>query len=269
MESVIDAGSPALSTQLAEYWDYRGLLWHLVVKELKVRYRQTTLGLLWALAQPLLPALILGTVFSRALSPANGPPYVLFLLAGLVPWSFFSIAVSAGSGAFVSNGYILTKVYFPRAILPAASVITACVEFAGGCLVLCAWALVAGWHLRLSWLLLPLLILANVLLAFFISIAIASLNVLYRDTRHALPFLMQIWLYATPVLYSPSLIPEKWRWLLGLNPMTCIVLGFRHAIFGTPLDQRLAISSACVGIVAAIAGTAVFVRLQHSLAELV
>jgi lipopolysaccharide transport system permease protein len=270
VESVIDAGSPALTSQLAEYWDYRGLLWHLVVKELKVRYRQTTLGLVWALAQPLLPALILGTVFARAnVTRGSGVPYVLFLLAGLAPWSFFSIAVSSGSGAFVSNGYILTKVYFPRAILPAASVVAACFEFAGGCVILCGWAVAAGWPIHLTWLWLPLLFVCTALLAFFISIGIASLNVLYRDTRHALPFVMQIWMYATPVLYSPLLVSEKWRWLFGLNPMTWIVLGFRHVLFGTPFDLRLSIASACAGTVAAIAGVVIFVRLQHRLAELV
>ena len=271
MEIVIDAGSPPIKTLLAEYWDYRGLLWHLVVKELKIRYRQTTLGLAWALAQPLLPALILGTVFSGALSgpKGSGPPYVLFLLAGLVPWSFLSVAVSTASGAFVSSGYILSKVYFPRAILPAALVITASVEFACGCLILCGWVVAAGWPVHLTWLWLPLLFACTAILAFFVSIGIASLNVLYRDTRHALPFIMQIWMYSTPVIYSPLLVPEKWRWLLGLNPMTCVVLGFRHVLFGSPFDMRLGLTSACAGIVAALAGIITFLRLQHELAELV
>lgn len=270
MESVIDANAPALTTQLAEYWDYRGLLGHLVVRELKVRYRQTTLGLLWSVAQPLLPALILGTVFSRAnVSRGAGVPYILFLFAGLVPWSFLSTAVSSASGAFVSNGYILTKIYFPRAILPAASILTAAVDFAGGALILCAWALAARWPLHWAWLWLPALFAANVLLAFFLSIGIAALNVLYRDIRHALPFLLQIWMYATPVLYSPLLIPEKWRFLLGLNPMTCIVLGFRRTLFGTPIDIHLALASACTGILSCLAAIAIFLRLQHQLAELV
>ena len=271
MESVIDAGPLPLRIQLAEYWESRGLLWHLVVKELKIRYRQTTLGMAWSLAQPLLPALILGTVFSRALTPSKGSgvPYTLFLLAGLVPWSFLSAAVSSASGAFVANGYILTKVYFPRAILPAASVLAACVEFAGGCVVLCGWALISGWHPRLAWLWLPMFFVAEALLAFLISVGIASLNVLYRDTRHALPFLLQIWMYATPVLYSPQFVPQRWRWLFGLNPMTCVVLGFRHVLFAMPLDLRLCAMSACVGIMAAAAGIATFLRLQHQLAELV
>jgi lipopolysaccharide transport system permease protein len=270
MESVIDAQPFAIRSQLAEYWAYRGLLWHLAVKELKVRYHQTTLGLLWALAQPLLPALILGTVFSRSLAAkSTGVPYSLFLLAGLVPWSFLSSAVSLGSSAFVSNGYLLTKIYFPRAILPASSVVTASAEFAGGCLLLCAWAMAKGWPPHLTWLALPLLCLCTALLAFFLSIGIASLNVLYRDMRHALPFLLQIWMYATPVLYSPLLVPAKWRWLFGLNPMTCIVLGFRHILFGTPFDLRLGLSSALSGAIVSAAGIAVFLRLQHQLAELV
>jgi len=271
VESVIDARPLALRLQLREYWEYRALLWHLVVKELKVRYRQTALGLLWALAQPVLPALILGTVFSHALSPAegHGVPYMLFLLAGLMPWSFLSSAISSASGAFVSNGYILSKVYFPRAILPAASVLAAAAEFAGGCMVLCLWASIAGWPPRLAWLWLPALFACNLLLAFFLSIGIAALNVLYRDTRHALPFILQIWMYATPVLYSPHLVSARWRWIFGINPMTCVVLGFRRAVFGIPFDLRLGINSACVGLLAAVAATAVFLRLQHELAELV
>jgi lipopolysaccharide transport system permease protein len=269
LESVIDAKGPTLTSQLAEYWEYKGLLWHLVVKELKVRYRQTTLGIIWSIAQPLLPALILGAVFSRTLTGAKGSnvPYALFLLSGLVPWSFLSSAVNAASGAFVSNGYIITKVYFPRAVLPAASVVAASVEFMGGCLILCGWAIVAGYPIRVSWLWLPAFFVCNALLALLISIGIASLNVLYRDVRHALPFLLQVWMYATPILYSPLLVPEKWRWLLGLNPMTCIVLGFRSVLFGIPYDIRLGVTSACAAVAAAIAGIATFHRLQHELAE--
>jgi lipopolysaccharide transport system permease protein len=269
VEIVIDAHPLALKNQLAECWEYRALLWHLFAKELKVRYRHTTLGVLWSLAQPLLPALILGFVFARALTRADAPgvPYALFLLAGLVPWSFFSSAVSSASGAFVSNGYVLTKVYFPRAILPAVSVLTVAVEFAGGCLVLCGWSIAAGRTFHLSWLWLPPLFVANALFAFLISVGIASLNVLYRDIRHALPFLLQVWMYATPILYSPLLVPLRWRWLFGLNPMTAVVLGFRHVLFGTPFDLHLAAASAGTAILAAVAGTAVFVRLQDVLAE--
>jgi lipopolysaccharide transport system permease protein len=269
MEIVIDGRPLPLKRQLAEYWEYRGLLRQLLVKELKVRYRHTAMGVVWSLAQPLLPALILGGVFGRALSrpDAAGVPYALFLLAGLVPWSFFSGAVSMASGAFVSNSYVLTKVYFPRAVLPAASVLTLAAEFAGGCLVLCGWGLAAGWPVRLSWLWLPVLFVASALFAFLISIGIASLNVLHRDIRHALPFLLQIWMYATPILYSPLLVPPRWRWLFGLNPMTGIVLGFRHALFATPFDLRLGATSASVAILAAIAGIAVFLRFQNALAE--
>jgi lipopolysaccharide transport system permease protein len=269
MEIVIDARPLPLKRQLAECWDYRSLLWHLLVKELKVRYRHTTLGLVWSLAQPLLPALILGGVFRRALTPpgAAGVPYSLFLLAGLVPWSFLSGAVSVASGAFVANGYVITRVYFPRAVLPAVSVLTAAVEFAGGCLVLCGWALAAGWPARPGWLWLPVLFVFSALFAFLISIGIASVNVLYRDMRHALPFLLQVWMYATPVLYSPLLVPERWRWLFGLNPMTVVIQGFRHVLFGTPFDAHLAATSACAAMVAAIAGIAVFLRLQDVLVE--
>jgi lipopolysaccharide transport system permease protein len=270
LEIVIDGSRPPpLASQLAEYWEYRGLLRHLAVKELKVRYRQTFMGIVWSLAQPLLPALVLSLVFSRALTHPGAArvPYALFLLAGLAPWSFFTGAVSSASGAFVANGYILTKVYFPRAILPAASVLTFTVEFAGSCLILCGWTIFAGWPVGVNWLWLPALFVATTLFAFLIAIAIASLNVLYRDVRHALPFLLQVWMYATPVLYSPLLVPAQWRWLLGLNPMTGVVLGFRYALFGTPFDLRLGATSACAALLAGIAGIVIFLRLQDALAE--
>ena len=269
MEIVIDARPLPLKSQLAEYWEYRGLLRHLVFKELKVRYRQTVVGIGWSLAQPLLPALILGVIFGRALAGTESArvPYTLFLVAGLVPWSFFAGAVSLASGAFVSNGYILSRVYCPRAVLPAVPVLVACVEFALGCAILCGWAIAAGWSWRLSWLWLPVLFVASALLAFLISIGIASLNVLYRDIRHALPFLLQVWMYATPVLYSPLLLSPRWRWLIGLNPMTAVVLGFRYALFRMPVDLHLAATSAAAAMVAAIAGIAVFLRLQNKLAE--
>jgi lipopolysaccharide transport system permease protein len=269
LETVISASSPPLRTQFAEYWEYRGLLGHLVAKELKIRYRQTALGLFWALAQPLLPAIILGAVFSRSLSSTKdvGPPYILFLLAGLVPWSFLSVAVTTASNSFISNGYILSKVYFPRAILPASMVAAASIEFACGTAVLCLWTLLSGCPIHLIWLELPILFGCTAILAFFVSIGIASLNVLYRDIRHALPFLMQIWMYSTPIIYSPTLVPARWRWLLGLSPMTCVVLGFRHVLFGTPFDMRLEFTSAVAGIVAAITGILIYQRLQHDLAE--
>ncbi len=269
VESLIDARQPPLKTQFAEYWSYRGLLGHVVIKELKVRYRHTSLGLLWALAQPLLPALVLGAVFSTAgISRGSDVPYLLFLLAGLVPWSFFSIALSSGSGAFVANGYLLSKVYFPRAILPAAMVSVALLECFCGCAILCAWVAVSGWPVRASWLWLPLLCVADALVAFLLAVGIASLNVVYRDTRHALPFLLQVWMYATPVLYSPMLVSARWRWLFGLNPVTGIVLGFRHALFGTPLDARLALLSATSGVVAMLVGVMIFRWLEPRVAEL-
>lgn len=270
MEIVIDGERRlSLKSQFAEYWEYRGLLRHLVIKELKVRYRQTAIGIAWSLAQPLLPALILGFVFSGVLThpEAAGVPYALFLLAGLVPWSFFSSAVTTASGAFVSNGYILTKVYFPRVLLPAALVAIALLEFSGSFLILCGWAVLDGWHIHVSWLWLPLLCVWDALLAFSIAIGIASLNVLYRDVRHALPFLMQVWLFATPILYSPQLVPQRWRWVFGLNPMAGIVLGFRHALFGIPFPAGLALATGGTGILAALGGIAVFLRLQDILAE--
>jgi lipopolysaccharide transport system permease protein len=226
------------------------------------------MSVIWALAQPMLPALMLGYLFSGTLAPQDvSVPYVLFLLAGLVPWSFLTLAITSGSGAFIGNASILTKVYFPRAVLPAASVLAFTLEFAGGCLVLLVWVIAAGLPIRPGWLALPGLFVATGLLAFMVSLGLGALNVLYRDVRHAVPFLLQVWLYATPVLYAPSLIPQRWHWVLGLNPMTGIVMGFRSALFGFPVDWPIILLSTGAAVATSVAGLVTFSRLDDELAE--
>ncbi len=270
MEIIIDASRPIpLHSRVAEYRGHGTLLKHLIFKDWNVRYRNAGMGFIWAMAQPMLPALILGFLFSRTLAPQGGAgvPYALFLLAGFVPWGFLSMAVTVGSGAFVNNSSILTKVYFPRGILPFASVLAATPEFAGGCLVVGIWTVGAGLPPQLTWLWTPILFAAAGLLALVVSLGIASLNVLYKDVRHAIPFLLQVWMYSTPVIYSPLLLPEQWRWVLGLNPMTGIVLGFRSAWFGAPLDLNLVMMSAGAALVTAVAGIVTFAKLEKVLAE--
>ena len=254
MEVIIDANQPrSLWSRAAEYRDHHTLLKHLIVKEWKVRYRNAATSILWALAQPMLPALILGYIFSRSLSPEQGNvPYFLFLTAGLVPWSYLTLSISTGAGSFVGNSSILTKVYFPRGILPAASVLAMALEFVGGCLVLVILTAAAGFRPWLGWLAIPILCCVTAAVAFFISLGMASLGVLYRDIRHALPFLLQVWMYATPVMWAPELVPERFRWVLGLNPMTEVVLGFRWALFGMPVDPKLMLLSAATAVVVSV-----------------
>jgi len=254
--------------RLAEYAEYREVLWHLALRDLKLRYRRTALGMAWAVLQPLLPMLILTRVFARVERPdAQGIPYSLYVLAALVPWSFFSSSVSTASMAFIGQGGLLTKVYFPRAILPLASVLGCTLDFGVGCLLLTGYALVLGRMPLLSWLILPIPAILNIALAAFISVGIASLSAIYRDVKHVVPFLMQMWLYATPVIYSPGLISEHTRWLLGLNPMTAVVLAFRACLFGAPVDGRIFGMSLLCGAVTAAGAMAVFARLQDFVAE--
>ena len=269
LEVIIDADRPAsLRARLAEYRGQSTLLKYLIARNWKLRYRNTAMSVVWALAQPMLPALMLGFLFSSTLAPQQvSVPYVLFLLAGLVPWSFLTLAVTSGSGAFIVNAGILTKVYFPRAILPAAAVLALAAEFAGGCLVLLTWVIAAGLPIRLEWLALPGLFVATGVLAFAVSLGLGALNVLYRDVRHAVPFLLQVWLYATPVLYDSTLIPERWHWVLALNPMTGVVMGFRSALFGFPLDWPITLISIGSAGLTVLAGIVTFLKLDSALAE--
>ncbi len=246
----------------------RPLLRHLAWRDFKLRYRQTALGFLWAVIQPLLPMVIFSAIFARVLRPEiPGIPYSLFVLSGIVPWSFFSSSISTASGSFVNNFALLNKVYFPRGILPAAAVAGCAFDLLLGCLLLLADALVSGITPRWSWLGLAPAMVFLVLLSSFISLGLASLSAMIRDVKHAIPFLIQVAMYATPVIYSAALVPAKWRWAFGLNPMTSVVLLFRACLFGDPLPPSLFVFSLLSAAAAAIAAIVVFERLERNLAE--
>ncbi len=254
---------------LRDVWAYRKLLYFLVWRDVKLRYKQTALGVVWVALQPIALAAMFTIVFSRFLSaPSGGLPYPAFVLAALVPWQLFAAALARSSVSLVANEHLLTKIYFPRILIPLASVLTASIDMLFTLLVLGAVLAFYGIGLAAPALLLPLLVALLLLAALGIGLLLAALNVRYRDVQAIVPFLTQLWLFATPIAYAASLVPEGWRWLYDLNPMVGIVEGFRWTITGGSVPQSL-LSSAIVIAVACIAGIAYFRRAERNFADIV
>jgi lipopolysaccharide transport system permease protein len=222
-----------VALQLRDLWVYRELLYFLTWRDIKVRYKQTVLGATWAIIQPLFTMLLFTLFFGKlAHIPSDGVPYPIFAYAGLLPWMFFSNAVTNSGNSLVGSANLITKVYFPRMIIPGAAVGAGLVDFAIAFVILIA--LMIYYQVALTWNLLavPLLLALTTLLALGVGMWASALNVKYRDIRYALPFLIQLWMFFSPVIYPVSLMPQKWRWILWLNPLSGIIEGFRSALFG-------------------------------------
>jgi lipopolysaccharide transport system permease protein len=258
----------SLRSALAEYGDYTTLLRYLTLRDLRLRFQDPLLGIVWVTLMPLLPAAIFATVFARILQPSTGGvPYSLFALAGFVPWTFFSTSVSTASMTFVWNANLLNKVYFPRAVLPASAMLASAVELGAGLVLLCSYTVLRGFPLRVTWFLLPLLALYVAAIAFFVSLGLATANALNRNVKFAIPFLMQVWIYATPVVYPLSIVPTRSRLLFGLNPLTGALEGFRAALLGTPLNHTLFAMSLVSSAIFALGSVRLFHRYEAMLAE--
>ncbi|MBA3514346.1 MAG: ABC transporter permease [Pyrinomonadaceae bacterium] len=215
-----------------ELWAYRELFYFLVWRDLKVRYKQTVLGVAWAIIQPLFTMLIFTLFFGRLAGvPSDDVPYPVFVYAGLLLWTFFANAVTTSGNSLVGNANLLSKVYFPRLFIPSAAVGAGLVDLAIAFVILVGlmiyYSVVVTWGI----LMLPVLVLLTTLLAVGVGTWLSALNVKYRDIRFALPFLIQIWMFVSPIIYPPSFVPEKWRWLLALNPLTGIIDSFRVSLF--------------------------------------
>jgi lipopolysaccharide transport system permease protein len=256
---------------LAELWRYRELLCFLALRDIQVRYKQTALGVAWAVLQPLLTMFIFTVIFGvLAGVPSDGVPYALFVLVGLLPWQLFSYALTQSSQSLVAEQRLITKVYFPRLIVPLASVVSGLADFAVAfVLVLGAMAFYAvtpGWNL----LAVPALVVFAVATALAVGLWLAALNVQYRDVRYIVPFLTQAWMYATPVAYPSSLIPEAYRPLFGLNPMAGVVEGFRWALLGTGEAPTALVGVSALTVAALLAGGLYyFRRLERQFADIV
>ncbi len=253
-----------------ELWQSRELLYFLVWRDVKVRYRQTLLGAGWAVLQPLAQMLIFTLIFSRAAGVTTGDvPYPLFALAGLLAWQFFSSSVNAAGASLINQSALVTKVYFPRLLVPASCIGVAAVDLCIGLLLLGGAFAWFGWPPAASLVLLPIVLLPLAAAALGLGLLIASLTVRYRDARIAVPFLLQIGLFATPVLYPASLLPESYAWIAAANPMAAIIDGFRGVILGASIDAMLAIKAWGIATVLLLAGIYRFRQAERCMADVV
>ncbi|HEX8499708.1 MAG TPA: ABC transporter permease [Pyrinomonadaceae bacterium] len=255
---------------LADLWAYRELLYFLTWRDIKVRYKQTLMGVAWVVVQPLLTMLIFTVIFTRFVRLDEGPiPYPLFAYSGLLLWTFFSVSVSSGTNSLIGNTSLVTKVYFPRAFIPAAAVGAGLVDFAVGALLLVPLALY--YRVAVTWwlLLAPVFLGLAAALAVAVGMIASALTVRYRDLRHALPFLLQLWMFASPVIYPLGVVPAPWRWLLALNPLTGVLEGFRSALAGTPFDWGLIAVPAVAAPLLLAAAFYVFRRLEDTFADII
>ncbi len=255
---------------LKDLWAYRELLFFLTWRDVKVRYKQTALGAAWAILQPLFMMIIFTIFFGRLAGvDSAGIPYPLFALAGLVPWTFFSNAITASGNSLVGSSNLITKVYFPRLIVPAAAMLAGLVDFALAFLLFCVlmiyYAVVPTAHV----LFLPVLILLTALFALGVGTWMAALNVKYRDVRFALPFLIQIWLFVSSVIMPSSALGSKWQWVLRLNPMSGIIEGYRSALFGLPFDWPAIGIAAAITVLVLIYAIYSFARVERSFADII
>ncbi|HKS08332.1 MAG TPA: ABC transporter permease [Pyrinomonadaceae bacterium] len=257
--------------QLSELWEYRELLYFLIWRDIKVRYKQTALGAAWAVIQPLFMMLVFSLFFGRlAKLPSDGIPYPVFTLCALIPWQLFANALTESSNSLIGNQNLITKVYFARLVIPLAAVLSGLVDF------LIAFVILIGMMLFYSIvpgpaiLALPGFILLAVLTALAVGLWLSALNVQYRDVRYTMNFLVQFWLFATPVAYPSSIVPENWRALYGLNPMAGVVEGFRWALLGksSPPSAMLLVSVIVV-LVLLVGGLYYFRRMEQEFADVV
>ena len=256
---------------MRELWEYRELLYFLTWRDIKVRYKQTVLGAAWAVIQPLFMMLVFSLFFGKLAGvPSDGIPYPVFAFCGLLPWQLFANSLTQASNSLVGSQNLITKVYFPRLVVPISAVLGGVVDFAIAFVLLLAmmfyYGIVPGWQIVV----LPGLVLLVVLASLGVGLWLSALNVQYRDVRYTISFLVQFWLFATPVAYPSSIVPEKWRVLYALNPMVGVVDGFRWALLGKPESPGVPLLiSMIVVVLLLIGGLYYFRRMEQQFADIV
>src|SRR5688572_24842618 len=267
---VIQATNKWNLINLKDIWAYRELLFFLTWRDVKVRYKQTLLGAAWAILQPLFMMIIFTIFFGRLAGvDSAGVPYPIFALAGLVPWTFFANTITASGNSLVGSTHLITKVYFPRLIVPAAAMMAGLVDFVLAFALLCLMMIYYGVAPTIQVLFLPVLILMTALFALGVGTWMSALNVKYRDVRFALPFLIQIWLFVSSVILPSSALPDKYRWLLMLNPMSGIIEGYRSALLGLPFDWPAIGVAAAITVVVLVYAIYSFTRVERSFADII
>jgi lipopolysaccharide transport system permease protein len=258
-----------LELRLGEVWQYRELLYFFVWRDVKIRYKQTAIGVVWVVLQPLLTMLVFTLFFGRlAKLPSLGLPYPIFYFAAVVPWIYFAGALQNCTNVVVDNQRVITKVFFPRLILPISAVLSGLVDFAIGFVVLVIFTLAYGIHPTLAAFWLPVLLLLAVMTALGVGLWTSALNALYRDVRYVIPFLVQFWMLASPVAYPSVLVPPRWRWLYGLNPMAGVIDGFRWAMTGHGQPPGILLLASATGVTALLVGGLFFFqRMEGAIAD--
>jgi lipopolysaccharide transport system permease protein len=256
--------------RFGELWHYRELLYFLAWRDVKVRYKQAALGAAWAIVQPFFTMLVFTLFFGRLAGiPSDGVPYPLFSFCGLAAWSYFASTLNQAGNSLVVNSSLITKIYFPRVLLPASSAFSCLLDLAVALMFLAAMMIYYG--LAPTWRLLyaPLLLLMMIALAMGISMLLAALNVRFRDVKHVIPFMIQLWLFVTPIIYPISFLPQRLRSLVAVNPMTGIVEGLRSAILGGDISWSLVGISAAISTAALVTGWVYFSKAERSFADVV
>jgi lipopolysaccharide transport system permease protein len=267
----IQARSAWLALDLGELWAYRELLYFFVWRDIKVRYKQTVIGAAWAVLQPVLTMIVFSLFFGKlAKIPSQGLPYPIFYYSALLPWMYFATAMQGATNIVVDNQRVITKIYFPRVVLPIASVLSGLLDFAISFVVFLVMMAYYRIMPMASVIWLPAFLLLAVLTALGVGLWLSALNALYRDVRYVVPFLVQFWMFASPVAYPSSLVPERWRWLYGLNPMAGVIEGFRWALtgHGQPPGILLAASSGAV-LVLVFSGLIYYHAVEGTMADVV
>jgi lipopolysaccharide transport system permease protein len=255
---------------LREIYQGRELFGFLVWRDIKIRYKQTLFGGLWAVFQPLLAMLIFTVVFNRLAGVGtDGPPYPLFAYSGLVLWTFFANSVSMSSNSLVGNQVLVSKVYFPRVFIPLASIGALLLDLLVGLLLLVALMIYYRWPLSLGSLLVPFYVLGSVLGSSGLGLILSALNVRFRDVKYAVPFFIQMGLFVSPVIYPVRYIPRRYQPFMGLNPMSGMIVGFRHAVLGGPTDWELVGVSLATSVVLFLAGLFIFRRMERRFADII
>jgi lipopolysaccharide transport system permease protein len=266
----IEPTKQLLSFRIKELWLYRELLFFLTWRDIKIRYKQTALGFSWAVLQPFLTMVVFSLFFGRLAGlDSEGVPYPIFNYAALLPWQFFEQSIHVSSSSLVSNANMITKVYFPRLIIPISGVLSGMVDFAVAFTVLLAMMLFYQIQPTIGVLLLPLFLLLAFITALGVSLWSSALNVKYRDVRYIIPFITRFWFFATPVVYTSRLLDEPWRTLYGLNPMVGVVEGFRWAMLGTDPPQTMILLSAVIALLLFGSGLFYFNRMEKTFADVI
>ena len=255
---------------LRELWNYRELLYSFTWRDVKIRYKQTALGFLWAIIQPLCMMLIFTVFFGRlAKIPSDGIPYPLFVLAALLPWTLFAEGLTRSTNSMITNAGIMTKVYFPRLIMPVSGILSPLVDFAVSFSILIVMMAWYGFIPTTNIIFLPLFLLLALATSLGIGLWLSALNVQYRDFQYTIPFMIQLWLFASPVVYPASLVPESVRFLYGLNPMAGVIEGFRWALLGTEMPGAMILVSVGMVAVLLVSGAFYFRKMEQYYADVV